>query len=93
LVAQTIEQFAVITKTHPEVLAHHWTEAREEQRAIKYLRLAGDQAAGRGAMAEAAAQHSRALELLAEMPESGERDQEELAIQISLGLAARGESL
>jgi tetratricopeptide (TPR) repeat protein len=41
-------------------------------------------------MAEAAAQYSHALELLAEMPESGKRDQEELAVQISLGLALWG---
>jgi class 3 adenylate cyclase len=91
IVARTIdEQFPAIKETHPEVLARHWAEAREKQRAIKYLRLAGDQAAARGAMAEAAAQYSHALELLAEMPESGKRDQEELAVQISLGLALWG---
>ncbi len=46
------------------LLAHHWEQAADTDRAIAYLRRAGEQAAERYANAEAVAYFSRALDLL-----------------------------
>jgi class 3 adenylate cyclase/tetratricopeptide (TPR) repeat protein len=48
------------------LLAHHWERAGERERAIEYLRRAGEQAAGQYANAEAVGYFSRALELTPE---------------------------
>jgi predicted ATPase len=51
-------------------IADHYGRGGERDKAVKYLRLAGDQAAGRGAMIEASRQYGRALELLSETQET-----------------------
>jgi hypothetical protein len=71
-------------------LANHYSRARDNDKAVKYFQLAGERAAARGAMVEAAGQDSRALELLRETPASGARDRQELALQIGLGAALWG---
>jgi len=48
------------------LVAYHWEQAGERQRAIEYLRRAGEQAAAQFANAEAAAYFSRALDLTPE---------------------------
>jgi len=48
------------------VLAHHWEQAGERERAVDYLRRAGEQAAGQFASAEAVDYFSRALDLTPE---------------------------
>jgi len=45
------------------LVAYHWEQARERQRAIEYLRRAGEQAAAQFANAEAVGYFSRALDL------------------------------
>jgi len=46
------------------LLAHHWEQAGERERAIAYLRRAGEQAAAQFANEEAVAYFSRALDLI-----------------------------
>jgi len=48
------------------LLAHHWERAGEKERALEYLRRAGDQAAAQYANAEAIAYFTRALDLTLE---------------------------
>jgi DNA-binding SARP family transcriptional activator/predicted ATPase len=68
-------------------LAWHFQEAGMATKAIDYLRQAGDRAVRLCAYQEARVHLSRGLELLLTLPRSPERDQQELALQLSLGLA------
>jgi DNA-binding SARP family transcriptional activator/predicted ATPase len=68
-------------------LAWHFQEAGMAAKAIDYLRQAGDRAVRLCAYQEAIAHLSRGLELLLALPGSPERDQQELALQLSLGTA------
>ena len=81
-VARTIEEkFPVLKETHPELLARHWTEADETERAIAEWEGAGKSAEGRSAFHEAEETYQQALRLLNLVPESPERDVRELAFR------------
>jgi predicted ATPase len=67
-----------------EVLAYHYEKAGVTERAVKYLHLAGQRAVQLSANEEAIAYLSRALELLQTLPESRERDEQELTLQLAL---------
>jgi predicted ATPase/DNA-binding winged helix-turn-helix (wHTH) protein len=54
-------------------LALHFVQGREAQRAVQYLRLAGENAMQRSAHREAVGHFTTALELLATLPESPEQ--------------------
>ncbi|HWZ85520.1 MAG TPA: protein kinase [Thermoanaerobaculia bacterium] len=80
-------------ETPPELIAHHLTEAGLTERAIRYWLKAGLRSRERSAEVEAIGHLSRGLELLATLPESPERDVEELALLSPLGtafIASRG---
>ncbi|MGY4474187.1 BTAD domain-containing putative transcriptional regulator [Bradyrhizobium sp. USDA 3364] len=81
------EQFPDTIATHPALLAHHSEEAGLTEKAVGYLRQAGQQAVAHGAMTEAEAQLLRALSLLPALPEGPERRRHELRLQIALGSA------
>ena len=66
-------------------LAYHYSLANIKNKAIQYFQVAGDRAVGRGAMAEAEEQYRSALKLLAELPQTIDRDRQELALQMALG--------
>jgi predicted ATPase len=66
-------------------LAMHFERGQEYGRAVEYLTQAADNAMGRHAYQEAIRLWSRALELLQFLPETVERAQQELTLQISLG--------
>jgi predicted ATPase len=68
-------------------LAMHFVQGREAQRAVQYLRLAGENAVQRSAYQETVGQFTMALELLATRPETPERVQQELEVQLALGPA------
>jgi predicted ATPase len=70
---------------HYGELAHHYGRTGNTQKAVDYLQLAGQQATRRSANAEAIAHFTRALELLERLPNTAERIQQELTLQISLG--------
>jgi predicted ATPase/class 3 adenylate cyclase len=85
-IAEVVEQrFPELTAREPELLAHHFTEARQIERAIDYWLKAGERAAERSANLEAIRHLSRGLEALNTFPESPERDRRELAFQIAIG--------
>jgi class 3 adenylate cyclase/tetratricopeptide (TPR) repeat protein len=93
-VAQVMEQeFALSITSAPHLLAMHHTEAGNLERAVYFWERAGELAANQLAPQEAVAHYSRALEMLAEMPESNVRDDRELTLCMALAgplIATRG---
>jgi predicted ATPase len=86
-IAQVLEErFTDSTETHPELLAHHYTEASLIPQAIAYWQKAGERATRRSANAEAIAHLTKGLELLKTLPDTPECAQQELMLQISLGV-------
>ncbi|MBI3757326.1 MAG: AAA family ATPase [Deltaproteobacteria bacterium] len=86
-VARGIE--AVLTdrlEDHYSELAHHYSHSGNTEKAIEYLQKAGQQAVQRSAYAEAIEQFSSALELLQTLPDTPKRVQQELTLQIALGM-------
>ncbi len=71
-------------------LALHFQEAGIAQKAIHYLHQAGERAIRLSAYQEAVAHYTRGLALLASVPDSPDRTEQELALQISLGIAWKG---
>jgi class 3 adenylate cyclase/predicted ATPase len=83
-VAQALQQqFPETCESHPEVLAHHFTEAGLTEDAITYWQRAGQRAAERSAFVEATAHLTKALELTSRLPDARERAERELALQIA----------
>lgn len=72
---------------HASELAHHYRQSGNTVKAVEYLQLAGRQAIQRSAYAEATDQLTTALALLASLPDTPERRQQELALQMTLGPA------
>jgi predicted ATPase len=82
-----IAQFPESVETQPELVAHHYPEAGCPAQAIPYWQQAGQQALQRSANLEAVRHLSTALALLATLPETLARAQQELDLQIILGPA------
>jgi tetratricopeptide (TPR) repeat protein len=78
------EKFPALREAHPEVLARHWTEADEPERAIREWQKAGKAAEDRNAFAEALQSYRQATALLKYLPESSERELHELELAISI---------
>ena len=76
-------------RTEPEVVAHHDTHAGQALFGAKYWAAAALGALDRSANVEALSQAARGLELLAELPESEQRDRLELGLRILQGAAYR----
>lgn len=86
LIAQVLEErFVASREGQPELLAHHYTEAGLIAPAISYWREAGQQASQRSANVEAVNHLMKALELLQTLPQTPERAQQELTLQLALG--------
>jgi class 3 adenylate cyclase/tetratricopeptide (TPR) repeat protein len=84
-VARTIdEQFPVLKEAHPEVVARHWSEAGETAQAIAEWTRAGKAAESHHAFNEAQQSYEQALVLLSLLPESAERDLQELNLLQSI---------
>jgi predicted ATPase len=81
------ERFPNIEATEPELLAHHYTEAKQPEKAIPLWRKAGGLALGRMALTEAIAHLNKGLELVAALLASAERDGSELDLRTLLGTA------
>jgi TOMM system kinase/cyclase fusion protein len=87
-IAQVLEQrFPEVCTTQPELLAHHYTEAGLMAQAIPYWQQAGQRAVERSANLEAVAHLTKGLEVLATLPDTPERVQQELDLQTTLGPA------
>jgi class 3 adenylate cyclase/predicted ATPase len=80
-------QFPETAETHPELLAHHYTEAGFSAQALPYWQRAGQRALERSAHLEAVAHLTKGLQGLATLPDTPERAQQELALHITLGPA------
>jgi predicted ATPase len=86
-IAQVLEErFAETTETQPELLAHHYTEAGLITQAIPYWQKAGQRAVERSAYVEAVAHLTKGLELLQTLPDTPERAQQELTLQLALAM-------
>jgi tetratricopeptide (TPR) repeat protein len=87
------QQFALSTTNAPHLLAMHYSEAGNLDRAVHYWERAGELAANQLAPKEAVAHYGRALEMLAQMPESSARDERELVLCMAAAgplIATRG---
>jgi tetratricopeptide (TPR) repeat protein len=84
-VAEGIEKLYPGAMEQVATLAHLWEVAGDEEKELHYRKMAGEQAVKANANAEAIQHLNRALELLGHSPESPERDQQELALQMTLG--------
>ncbi|MBM3224651.1 MAG: tetratricopeptide repeat protein, partial [Candidatus Tectomicrobia bacterium] len=82
-----VEQFPPLCASHPELVAHHYTEAGHTLEAIAYWQQAGEQALQRSATVESVAHLRTALDLLATLPEDAERQRQELHLLTALGPA------
>jgi predicted ATPase/class 3 adenylate cyclase len=81
--------FAERLAEHYNALAHHYSRSGNTAKAVDYLHCAGQQAVERSAYAEAISHLTAALELLTTLPETRERSQQELVMQMALGSALR----
>lgn len=77
-------QLAEMAAPRPELVAHHWTQAGEFDRAFGAWQRAGDFAGGRMAFREAEQAYQNALSALMALPETAERDTNELALASAL---------
>jgi DNA-binding winged helix-turn-helix (wHTH) protein/predicted ATPase len=74
-------------------LAHHYRNANDGNKAVHYFAVAGEQAIKRSAHAEAVVSLTAAIRLLNGSPDSRERAQTEIALQMMLGgalMASKG---
>ncbi len=78
------ERFPALVETQPELLAHHFTEASLTEQALSYWHRAGLRAVERSAYVEASRHLTMGLELLATLPDTLERAQQELEFLLAL---------
>jgi predicted ATPase len=71
--------------SQPELLAQHYAEAGLVEKSVACWGRAGRRSAARSAMAEAAAQLQKGLDQLALLPDSRERQRQELEFSSALG--------
>jgi predicted ATPase len=84
LVSRTIEEkFPALREARPEVLARHWTEAGETERAIAEWSRSAKTAELRCAFKEAQGHCEQALALVELLTETPDRDSQELAVTSS----------
>ncbi len=84
-IAETLQsQRAEIAENQPELLARHWTEAGQIEKAAGLWGKAGHRSAQRSALVEAAEQLRRALELITTLPATPALRQEEIKLQVAL---------
>jgi predicted ATPase len=87
-IAQALEtHLPDLMDSQPELFAQHYAEAGLVEKSVTYWGRAGRRSASRSAMAEAVAQFQKALDQLAELPDSVERKRQELELRSCLGAA------
>jgi predicted ATPase len=87
------QQYPDTAEQRPELLAHHFAEAGLLEQAVTYWLKAGQRAAQRSANIEAITHLTKAIEVIATLPDTPERARHELTCQLVLGpalLATRG---
>jgi tetratricopeptide (TPR) repeat protein len=89
-VGQAIEAlYAEHLDDHYSELAHHYRSSNNAVKAVEYLRLAGEQAAERGAYAQALANVEPAVKLIERLPERVPRLRAELGVRLLEGRIVR----
>ena len=78
--------FPELSENQPEVLAYHYQEAGNHQLAIRCWFESGQRALSRSANVEAIANFRKALQLLNALPETPQRTEQEIDIQLALGI-------
>jgi predicted ATPase/class 3 adenylate cyclase len=95
-IARMLEaEFPETVEAEPELVAHHYTEAGLNEKAVGYWHQAGKRATQRSAHVEAINHLSKGLEVLMTLPDTLERARQELDMQITLGpvlMAVKGQS-
>jgi predicted ATPase/class 3 adenylate cyclase len=85
-IADTLKElYSDVAETQPEILAHHYAGADLREAAIPYLKAAAEKSMRRSANLEAIAHLTKAQELLDTLPESPDRLQQELSLQLAIG--------
>jgi predicted ATPase len=87
-IARAIEEhFPEAAANEPELVAYHFAEAGLTEKACDYRMRAGDRALARSAYLEAVANFSAGLKFAETLPESGERQRQQLDFLLKLGPA------
>jgi class 3 adenylate cyclase/predicted ATPase len=87
-IAEALERLSPeLVDSQPELLAQHYSEAGLAGKSVAYWGKAGRRSAARSAMAEAALQLRKGLDQLALLPDTPERQRQELEFQSTLGAA------
>jgi class 3 adenylate cyclase/predicted ATPase len=93
-IAEALEaQSPELMDTQPELFAQHYAEAGLVEKSVACWSKAGHSSAARSAMAEAAAQFQRGLDVLALLPDAPEHQRQKLEFCSALGaalMAAKG---
>ena len=93
-IARTLAAYVSVSgDIHPELLAHHYTQAGLKEEALSYWYQAGERAVRQSANEEAIGHLQTGLALLDTLPLSPQHQRHELAFQTALGrslMAARG---
>jgi class 3 adenylate cyclase len=82
-----VARFPETVETQPELVADHYTEAGCPAQAVGYWQRAGHRALQRSANQEAIRHLTTGLDLLVTLPDTPSRVQQELDMQLMLGLA------
>jgi class 3 adenylate cyclase/tetratricopeptide (TPR) repeat protein len=89
-IAKALEQgFPEVTQTQPEIVAYHYTEARNHEKALHYWYQAGHQSAARSAHNEAVNHLKQGLKQIPNIEDPILRNKSELLLQTSLGKSLR----
>jgi predicted ATPase len=80
--------FAGQLENHLGELAHHYSRSDNVEKAVEYLGRAGQQALQRSAYADAISSLGAAIDLLQKLPDSPERIQREVLLQLAAGPAS-----
>ena len=78
------ERFPDVMRGRPETLAQHFTEAGLFEKAVGYWCQAGRQSVAKSGFIEAITQLRTGLRLIADLPDTRERKQQELELQVTL---------
>ena len=84
-IAETLErEFVDISETQPELLARHYAEAGQIEKAAGFWGKAGQRSLGRSALIEGVAQLARALDQIATLPTTPALRREQIKLQVAL---------
>ena len=89
-IAEALETLSPeLIDSQPEFFARHYIEAGLVEKSVFYLSKAGHNSVARAAIAEAAAQFQKGLDQLALLPNTPERQRQELEFRIASGAVLR----